>query len=132
MMEPIAFSAAAIGVAACALLTSALLWRSVAKLRAHQRELIRQLEAVHQAQMAYAEATEGALSHLRDGLESLTTVSANLEMKTYSLELQAQAARSVAASSQRAKFSARQVASVPTRPLNRAEEELLAAVAQRN
>ena len=132
MTQPMIINILALGLGACALLFAAVIWRSLARLRTHQRELLRQMEAVHQAQMAYAEATEGALSHLRDGLESLTTVSANLEMKTYSLELQAQAARSVAAAGQRAKVSARSVASVPTRPLNRAEEELLAAIGQRN
>ena len=132
MIDPIVLALAGCGLAICGLFLSAVLGRKLAKLRVHQRELLRQLEAVHQAQMAYAEATEGALSHLRDGLESLTTVSANLEMKTYSLELQAQAARSVAAAGQRAKVSAQQVASVPSRPLNRAEQELLAAVSARN
>lgn len=53
-----------------------------------QRALIRQLEAVHKAQLAYAEATEEALTNLRDGLQTLTTVSANLDMKAYALELQ--------------------------------------------
>lgn len=132
MTQPVMITMLALGLAVCALLFAVVIWRSLARLRTHQRELLRQMEAVHQAQMAYAEATEGALSHLRDGLESLTTVSANLEMKTYSLELQSQAARSVAAAGQRAKVSARSVASVPTRPLNRAEEELLAAIGQRS
>lgn len=53
-----------------------------------QRALIQQLEAVHSAQLAYAEATEEALTNLRDGLQTLTTVSANLDMKAYALELQ--------------------------------------------
>lgn len=54
---------------------------------ASQRTLVRQLEAVHKAQLAYADATEEALTNLRDGLQTLTTVSANLDMKSYSMEL---------------------------------------------
>ncbi len=53
-----------------------------------QRTLVQQLDGTHRAQLAYAEATEDAMSHLRDGLQTLTTVSANLDMKTYALGLQ--------------------------------------------
>lgn len=53
-----------------------------------QRTLIQQLDGTHRVQLAYAEATEDAMTHLRDGLQTLTTVSANLDMKTYALELQ--------------------------------------------
>ena len=62
---------------------------AVALRRTQQRQQRwwRQLDAAHAAQGAYAEATETALSHLRDGLQTLTTVSANHDMKLYALEL---------------------------------------------
>lgn len=62
--------------------------RRIDTVAASQRTLVRQLEAVHKAQLAYADATEEALTNLRDGLQTLTTVSANLDMKSYSMELQ--------------------------------------------
>lgn len=62
--------------------------RKLSVVMASQRTLIKQLDGTHRAQLAYAEATEDAMTHLRDGLQTLTTVSANLDMKTYALELQ--------------------------------------------
>lgn len=64
------------------------LGQRVRQISQSQKALIQQSDAVHRAQMAYAETTEEAMSYLRDGLQSLTTVSANLDMKSYALELQ--------------------------------------------
>ncbi len=74
----------------CAALAAGLLRQSrrLNTLVASQRALLQQLDGTHRAQLAYAEATEDAMTHLRDGLQTLTTVSANLDMKTYALELQ--------------------------------------------
>lgn len=69
------------GAAMCALALA------LRRMQHRQARWWRQLDAAHATQGAYAEATEMALSHLRDGLQTLTTVSANHDMKLYALEL---------------------------------------------
>ncbi len=77
-----------------------------------QRTLVQQLDGTHRAQLAYAEATEDAMSHLRDGLQTLTTVSANLDMKTYALGLQ----QGRMGQRMKSQEVARQKAAIPTPP----------------
>lgn len=132
-----------LGLAAGGLLVVALailnIWllQKLRGMRQAQMRLLQQLDGVHGAQVAYAEATEGALSHLRDGLQSLTTVCANLDMKTYALELrqvQTQRRSQAPAPSENSTHPyipvspPPEVASPLGRPLSAAEAQLLQAV----
>lgn len=119
--------------------------RKLEQMMRSQRTLVQQLDGTHRAQLAYAEATEDAMSHLRDGLQTLTTVSANLDMKTYALGLQ----QGRMGQRMKTQEMARQKAAVPTpaatpeaankstpaapqataaRQLSSAERELISAV----
>ena len=142
-----------VAIAALGLLSAGLLMalmgmsRRLQRIADSQRALVQQQEAVHRAQMAYSEATEEAMSYLRDGLQSLTTVNANLDMKVYALELQQARAEkrlsqqdrwrqksgdpvpAVTASSAKTVTQAGSLAAMPAaKSYSTAEKELLAAV----